>query len=96
MDLISALESLVDELKSGLGQASLLDELEKLRVDFLGRKGRLAAMMASLPKLAPEDRPKAGQEPPATILPTNRHSLLSIPAGTAYASPGRRRIRTCV
>ena len=61
MDLISALESLVDELKSGLGQASLLDELEKLRVDFLGRKGRLAAIMASLPKLAPEDRPKAGQ-----------------------------------
>ena len=61
MDLISALESLVDELKEGLGQASLLDELEKLRVDFLGRKGRLAAIMASLPKLAPEDRPKAGQ-----------------------------------
>ena len=61
MDLISALESLVDELESGLGQASLLDELEKLRVDFLGRKGRLAAIMASLPKLAPEDRPKAGQ-----------------------------------
>ncbi|MBO4296588.1 MAG: phenylalanine--tRNA ligase subunit alpha, partial [Desulfovibrio sp.] len=61
MDLISALESLVDELKNGLGQASLLDELEKLRVDFLGRKGRLAAIMASLPKLAPEDRPKAGQ-----------------------------------
>ena len=61
MDLISALESLVDELERGLGQASLLDELEKLRVDFLGRKGRLAAIMASLPKLAPEDRPKAGQ-----------------------------------
>ena len=57
MDLISALEGLVDELKSGLGQASLLDELEKLRVDFLGRKG------TALPKYYREvaENPAEGQ-----------------------------------
>lgn len=61
MDLISALESLVPELEKGLGQASSLDELEGLRVEFLGRKGRLAGIMASLPSLAPADRPAAGK-----------------------------------
>ena len=45
MDLISALESLVPELEKGLGQASSLDALEALRVDVLGRKGRIAQIM---------------------------------------------------
>ena len=42
MDLISALEGLVPELEKGLDQASSLEGLEALRVDFLGRKGRIA------------------------------------------------------
>ena len=61
MEVISSLESLVQELKKGLDQASLLEELENLRVDFLGRKGRLAKLMSFIPKLDPADRPKAGQ-----------------------------------
>lgn len=39
MDLITALEGLVPELERGLDQASSLEDLEGLRVDFLGRKG---------------------------------------------------------
>ena len=61
MDLISALESLVPELEKGLGQASSLDALEALRVDVLGRKGRIAQIMAQLPSLAPAERPAVGQ-----------------------------------
>ena len=62
MDLITALEGLVPELESGLAQASSLEALEVLRVDFLGRKGRLAHIMSALPQLAPADRPAAGQK----------------------------------
>ena len=61
MDLISALEGLVPELEKGLDQASSLEGLEALRVDFLGRKGRIAQIMSRLPSLAPEQRPAVGQ-----------------------------------
>ena len=61
MSLFDALDSLVPALKEGLGQAFSVQELEALRVDFLGRKGRLAEIMARLPELAPADKPKLGQ-----------------------------------
>lgn len=61
MDLLIELESLVPELERGLGQASVLEDLEELRVAFLGRKGRLAQIMSHLPELAPQERPRVGQ-----------------------------------
>lgn len=61
MDLLKELESLVPELERGLGQASSLQELEEHRIAFLGRKGRLAQVMAHLPELAPAERPLVGQ-----------------------------------
>lgn len=61
MNLIAALENLIPELEDGLARASDISELEDLRVDFLGRKGRLAHIMQRLPELAPEDRPAAGK-----------------------------------
>lgn len=61
MDLVSLLESLVTELEKGLDQAFSLEDLENLRVDFLGRKGRIASIMSQLPSLNPEDRPKVGK-----------------------------------
>lgn len=62
MDLIAELEGLTGELEKGCAAADSLDALEELRVDFLGRKGRLASIMASLPSLPPADRPAAGQK----------------------------------
>jgi phenylalanyl-tRNA synthetase alpha chain len=61
MNLFAALESLIPELSAGLDQALSLPELEALRVDFLGRKGRLAQIMAHLPRAAQADRPRLGQ-----------------------------------
>lgn len=61
MDLMAALEALAPELEKGLSEAGSLDALEELRVEFLGRKGRLARIMGELPSLAPADRPAAGQ-----------------------------------
>lgn len=61
MDLLTDLQSLVPELESGLSRASLLSELEELRVAFLGRKGQLAQIMARLPALEASERPAVGQ-----------------------------------
>ncbi|MGE4443099.1 MAG: phenylalanine--tRNA ligase subunit alpha [Desulfomicrobium sp.] len=60
-DIIRKLESLVPELTEALGQASSLEELEELRVRFLGRKGLLADLMSGLTALVPEDRPATGK-----------------------------------
>jgi len=61
MDLVKDLENLEPELGVALAQAGNEKDLEALRVEFLGRKGRLAKIMAGLPKLAPELRPRTGQ-----------------------------------
>jgi phenylalanyl-tRNA synthetase alpha chain len=60
-DIIRKLESLVPELSEALGQASSLEELEELRVRYLGRKGLLADLMSGLTKLTPDERPAAGK-----------------------------------
>ncbi len=61
MDLLSVLQRLAPELEKGLGQVFSLADLEQLRVDFLGRKGRLAQLMSQLSGLSPEERPAVGQ-----------------------------------
>jgi phenylalanyl-tRNA synthetase alpha chain len=60
-DIIRKLESLVPELTEALGQASSLEELEELRVRFLGRKGLLAELMSGLTALSAEERPAVGR-----------------------------------
>lgn len=62
MSLIADLESLIEKLEAGLAQAELLSDLEELRVSFLGRKGQLAALMARMKDLSPDERPAFGQQ----------------------------------
>ncbi|MDE5832757.1 MAG: phenylalanine--tRNA ligase subunit alpha [Desulfovibrio sp.] len=61
MDLIEELEKLEPGLATGLAVAETDEELETLRIEFLGRKGRLANIMSRLVSLSPEERPKVGQ-----------------------------------
>ena len=42
-------------------QAGVLDKLNEVRVDFLGKKGQLTALLKSMKEIAPEDRPAFGQ-----------------------------------
>lgn len=60
-DLERELHNLVQEFKDNLDQVSLLDDLENLRVRYLGRKGEMARIMSDLPKLEAEMRPQAGK-----------------------------------
>jgi phenylalanyl-tRNA synthetase alpha chain len=61
-DLISQLEALQAEGTRAIGAAGSAEELERLRVELLGRKGRLTAALRGLGQLAPEARPAVGAE----------------------------------
>lgn len=60
-ELITSLQGLVLELDAALTAVATDQELEAVRVQFLGRKGRLAGIMSGLPKLPPAQRPAVGQ-----------------------------------
>ncbi len=59
--IIARLEGLVPDFSEALGQASSQQDLEDVRVRFLGRKGLLAETMSGLGALDPADRPAAGR-----------------------------------
>ena len=59
--LVAELEGLVETCAARLGQALALEELEAVRVEYLGRKGMLAAIMSRLPGLDPDARREAGK-----------------------------------
>ncbi len=61
MDLLEQLNSLAGKLEEQLRQIRTAAELEAARVDFLGRKGRLAELMSHLRDLSPQERPGFGQ-----------------------------------
>ena len=62
MSLIMELERLIPNLQAELVQELSPQELEQVRVAYLGRKGSLAQVMARLPELTPAERPAVGQK----------------------------------
>lgn len=60
--IIRELSGLVQEMQEALSQADSSEGLEEVRVRFLGRKGRLAAVMSALSSLSAEERPAAGKK----------------------------------
>ncbi len=55
------LDSLISEAGQMVSDASSLDALENVRVELLGKKGRLTGVLKSIGMLAPEEKPAAGQ-----------------------------------
>ena len=55
------LQAISETALAQIKQASGLDQLNDVRVDFLGKKGQLTALLKSMKELAPEDRPAFGQ-----------------------------------
>jgi phenylalanyl-tRNA synthetase, alpha subunit (EC 6.1.1.20) len=54
------LQNLANQAASELEQVSNLDELEKLRLAYLGKKGSLSLVLGGMGKLPPADRPIIG------------------------------------
>jgi phenylalanyl-tRNA synthetase alpha chain len=61
-DLMGQLRDLEAEGARAVAAAAGPEELERLRVEFLGRKGRLTAILRGLGQMAPEERPAVGAE----------------------------------
>lgn len=61
MNLAEKFAELEPALSEALVDVNTLDALEALRIEFLGRKGRLAQTMAQLAKIPVDERPAAGQ-----------------------------------
>ncbi len=59
-DIEAQLTSLRDDAQSEIAAASTLDRLEQLRVNYLGKKGQLSAILGSMGKLDAIDRPRIG------------------------------------
>jgi phenylalanyl-tRNA synthetase alpha chain len=54
-------ERIIEEALKGIAAAEDLQVLERLRVEFLGKQGKITALLRSLGKLPPEERPGAGE-----------------------------------
>lgn len=59
-DISNALHELVPALKERLASISSYEDIELLRIDLLGRKGKLANIMSMLSKVPAQDKPMLG------------------------------------
>lgn len=55
------LEQIKNEALKQIDSSDALEKLNEVRVNFLGKKGELTAVLKSMKDVAPEDRPKVGQ-----------------------------------
>ncbi|MFO7718027.1 MAG: phenylalanine--tRNA ligase subunit alpha [Thermodesulfobacteriota bacterium] len=60
-EIVQRIENLVQEFRNSLDQVSVFEDLEALRVEYLGRKGKLAQAMAHMRDLDSSERPEAGK-----------------------------------
>ncbi len=61
MSLLEDLQKLKSEGEKAIEKATRLDQLEKIRITLLGRKGKLTALIKKVSSLPLEERPKAGK-----------------------------------
>lgn len=55
------LEKIMNDAVEKINVSERLEELNDIRVAFLGKKGELTSILKSMKEVAPEDRPKVGQ-----------------------------------
>ena len=58
---LEELEKLKNRFKDSLESIKDIKALEEIKIKFLGRKGELSKIMAVIPNLNDEDKPKAGR-----------------------------------
>lgn len=57
-DTIEAIKAAVNEQ---LNDSTVLQDVQNIRVRYLGKKGELTSLMKTLKDLSPEERPQVGQ-----------------------------------
>ncbi|MDC1117152.1 hypothetical protein OAS73_04655 [Luminiphilus sp.] len=72
---MQALDTLKAEATTAISSAEDASALEKLRVELLGKKGRVTDLLKSLGQLDASERPKAGAE--INALKQHLNSLIS-------------------
>ncbi|MDD5832858.1 MAG: phenylalanine--tRNA ligase subunit alpha [Clostridiales bacterium] len=55
------LRQITEDALRKISEAKTLDEINDIRVEFLGKKGRITSIMKELKNVAPEDKPVFGQ-----------------------------------
>ena len=55
------LEQIKAEAIRQINESEALDKLNDVRINFLGKKGELTAVLKGMKDVAPEERPKIGQ-----------------------------------
>lgn len=61
MDMRAQLEQIRTAAEAEMQSAASLQELDAVRVKYLGKKGELTAVLKTMGQLSPEERPKVGQ-----------------------------------
>ncbi len=59
-EIETQLQALQQEAKDAIAISETLESLEKLRVNYFGKKGKLSQILRGMGKLSPEDRPRIG------------------------------------
>ncbi|MFM7905433.1 MAG: phenylalanine--tRNA ligase subunit alpha, partial [Microcystis sp.] len=77
----TALKTLTGKAENSIEETTTLEDLEQLRVNYLGKKGELSQILREMGKLSPEERPRLGaianevKELVQSLLESRRESL---------------------
>ena len=72
--LINELEILEGKAAKEIAAAEKSETIEKLRLEFLGKKGKLSVLLGEMKNLSNEERPLIGQR--ANVLKTQLQELI--------------------
>src|SRR4028119_133478 len=59
-ELEAQLAALKEDATKAIAHADTLEQLEQLRINYLGKKGQLSLVLRGMGQLSPEDRPRIG------------------------------------
>ncbi len=62
MNILEKIKELEKEVKDDFSSIKNLDELEELRIKYLGKKGEIAQIFSKMSEVKDEDKPKVGKE----------------------------------
>ena len=93
--LINELEILESEAAKEIAASEDSESIEKLRLGFLGKKGKLSILLGGMKNLSNEERPLIGQR--ANVLKTQLQALIPSPNNSSALSAriGECKVNPC-